>query len=487
MPRKPPPPFGLTLTILRRTRGWSQKELSEASGVPPNLISEYELGTTGLTWERLEMLAACLGWAPDIVDRVLLGFGLMQTTPDAPVSPVEPDEEERWIIDQAAAGAGREAAERLRAILLRVLRRQKAGQARLSAEALWSRLKPLSRAERRTRVTQEPEYQDPFLCERLCAESERAAASNVDRARDLAELALLVAERVPGPPAWRSRLQGYARAFIANARRVANDLPGADAAFANAWKLWREGAAADPSLLNEALLLDLNASLRRAQRRFAEALQLHEQAVAASKPNEAGYILLNKSATLEQSGDFEGSVETLELAARSVQGEHPRLLCVLRFNQTVNLLHLGRLEEAEPRLNETRELAIRLGNELDLVRVRWLDGRIAAARGNESDAMAAFEQVRREFLARKMAYDFALVSLELATLYLERERTGEVKVLAQQMVVIFTAQEVHREALAALKLFCGAAEKEELTVEMAHRLVQYLTKARHNPQLRFEI
>jgi transcriptional regulator with XRE-family HTH domain len=487
MPRPPPPPLGLTLTILRRAQGWSQKELAEASGLSSGVISEYEQGTTELTRDRLETLAAVLGWPPGTVDRVLLGFGLMQPDPEAPVSPVDPDEEERRIIDRAAAVAAREAAERLRAGLIRELRQEKARQARRAAEALWLRLKPLSRAERRARVTAKPEYQDPFLCERLGAESVKAAASDAGRARELAELALLVAERLPGPPAWRSRLQGYAWAFIGNARRVASDLPAAEAAFARAWTLWREGAAADSGLLAEARLLDLEASLRRDQRRFTEALRLHDYALAGAKPDEMGQFLLNKASTLEENGDFECSIETLEQAARSIDGfREPRQMFALRFNQAVNLLHVGRLAEAEPRLAEARELAVRLGNELDLVRVLWLDGRIAAIRGDKK-AIAAFEQARQEFLARKVAYDFALVSLELAALYLERERTGEVKVLAQQMVLIFKAQEVHREALAALKLFCEAAEKEELTVEMAHRLLQYLTKARHDPQLRFEI
>ncbi len=384
------------------------------------------------------------------------------------------------------AVAAREAAEALRADLIRNLRQEKAGQARLVAEALWLKLKPLSGAARRERVTREPEYQDPFLCERLCAESERAAASDAGRARDLAELALLVAEYLSGPPAWRSRLQGYAWAFIGNARRVANDLPAAEAAFVRAWNLWREGAAADSGLLSEALVLDLEASLRRAQRRFAEALILHDQALAATQRGDASYILLNKAFTLEQSGDFERSIEALEQAASSVEGEQSRLLCVLRFNQTVNLVHLSRLAEAELRLAEARKLAVQLGNELDIVRVRWLDGRIAAVRGESRAATEAFEQVRYEFAARKMAYDFALVSLELAVLYRERERTGEVKVLARQMMWIFKAQGVHREALAALDLFRGAAEREDLTVEMGRRLIKYLTKARHHPQLRFE-
>ncbi len=69
-------------------------------------------------------------------------------------------------------------------------------------------------------------------------------------------------------------MQGYCWAHIANARWVGNDHSGADEAFARAWDLWRAGSAqSDPDLLAEWRLLDLEASLRRAERRFPESLE----------------------------------------------------------------------------------------------------------------------------------------------------------------------------------------------------------------------
>jgi hypothetical protein len=71
-------------------------------------------------------------------------------------------------------------------------------------------------------------------------------------------------------------------------------------------------------------------------------------------------------------------------------------------------------------------------------------------------------------------------------LYLKQGRPGEVKTLARQMTPIFQAQGVHREALAALRLFCRAAGDETVTVEMARHLVEYLHRARYDPKLRFK-
>jgi hypothetical protein len=85
-----------------------------------------------------------------------------------------------------------------------------------------------------------------------------------------------------------------------------------------------------------------------------------------------------------------------------------------------------------------------------------------------------------------MAYDVALVSLEIATLYAGLGRTEQVKTLARHMTPIFQAHAIHREALAALALFRQAAEREGVTVEFARDVLSYLRKARYNPELRFE-
>ncbi len=64
--------------------------------------------------------------------------------------------------------------------------------------------------------------------------------------------------------------------------------------------------------------------------------------------------------------------------------------------------------------------------------------------------------------------------------------TAQVKALAREMVAVFEPQESHREALAALRLYREAAEKEAVTVELIRRLIDYLQRARRNPHLRFE-
>lgn len=105
----------------------------------------------------------------------------------------------------------------------------------------------------------------------------------MDESREWADLALFIAERLPGEESWRSRVQGHCWFHLANVRRVANDFDGSDEAFARARELWKAGSDSDPDLLPEWLPLALEASLRREQHRFSETLKLLEQAMAASK------------------------------------------------------------------------------------------------------------------------------------------------------------------------------------------------------------
>jgi tetratricopeptide (TPR) repeat protein len=133
-----------------------------------------------------------------------------------------------------------------------------------------------------------------------------------------------------------------------------------------------------------------------------------------------------------------------------------------------------------------RELAESLGNNIDLVRLLWLEGKCAAGLGQRDKALTSLEQVRRAFEDRKLPFDFALASLDLALLYREEGRSAEIKALAGEMLRIFEAQQVHREALGAVILFQEAAEKEQVTAALALRLGAYLRRAQSAPGLRFE-
>jgi transcriptional regulator with XRE-family HTH domain len=352
-------------------------------------------------------------------------------------------------------------------------------EARREAEEVWAALErfPIPDRRRLLELSLRPD-RSVALAARACEASTRTLSHKVEEALELAELSLFIAEQVPEDR--RSRARSYCWCFIGNARRVATDFDAADEAFVRSWSLRQAGADSDPELLPEWRLLDLEASLRREQRRFSEALALLDGARAASggAPEAAARILLKKERVLNVKGDFEGALAALAEAAPFVEvSGDPHLLFALHFNRTDDLCHLERWEEAAKLLPVVTKMAAEQGNSLDLIRLGWLQAKVAAGQGRTQEAIAKLEKVSGDFTDRRLPYEAALSSLDLAVIWLKAGRNAEVALIAIGMKWIFEAKKIQREALMALRLFCDAAEREAATVELARRVIADLEKA----------
>ncbi|PYQ56702.1 MAG: hypothetical protein DMF53_24725 [Acidobacteria bacterium] len=482
MERKIPPPLSLALDILRTRQGWTQKELAAATGIPANLLSDYERGRKTLTRERLESLLEAMGLQPSGALRAAMRF-----LQDEEIREPDPPDPESRQIEVVAADSGRLMADVTRSLMELWTSRGQALEARQQARSLWEGLKRRDPEQRRLLVEKVAKLRNWALSELLCEESIKAAGDSADRALDLADLALRVAEVIPGDEPWRQRVQGYAWAHVGNARRVKGDLPSADEAFGRFQKLWSAGAIGDPSLLNEARVLGLEAVLRRVQTRFAEARDLLDRALAVDKGYETKYLLITQAKLLEEMDDFSGAVAALQKAAPIIESEGDmRFILLLRQNLAVSLCSLGRYGQAGELLPEIEALAVKVGNDLDELRVRWLKGRLAVGLGQWDEAARIFFSVREGLVSRGITYDSTLVSLELAIVYLEGGRLEEVKNLVRQMVSVFQSQGIHREALAALMIFRDAAERKTVTSDLARSLIRYFRRVQGNPDLKFE-
>lgn len=483
--RPKPPLSSVTILALRKAKGLTDAELGEGAGMSEKMANAYQSGSREPKEEVRERLVAATGCDPGADVPVEMALERACRPGEEPLSPVDPTPAERRALARATLAAGLAWADAAEERMVRFLRARRAQRARRKADPLWEILKRCTPRRRRLLIEVSEPYQRWYVAERLAHESEKAASHKPALALELAERALRAAELSPGNELWHSRIAGYCLLFVSNARRVQGELNRADADLVRAEELWKEGAAADPGLLAEWRLPDRKASLRRGQRRFEEALDLHDEALALG-PEAAGRILLNKSATLEQMGDGERALKVLEEAEPRVEtrGE-PNLLFALRFNRTATLCDLERIREAEEMLPRVRELAMELRQDLHLVRLRWLEGRVHAGLGRIEEAIKALEEVRERFAGLDMAYDCALASAKLAALYLRQERTAEVKALALWMEQVFRSLGIHREALAALLLFCNAVRQEWATAELAERLFSYLQRARHDPEMKF--
>jgi transcriptional regulator with XRE-family HTH domain len=478
MLEKIPSALGLALSWLRNARGWPKMRLASALRIADSLLSRYERGDA-LSRESLESALAPLDYPPEAVDVLLFAHRLIfHELPEEGASSLAPTPEERRGILRATLSTGLTAAEVTYAELHRRKRQEKLEAARREAQAAWERLKGATPKERQELIATFPEYRTVALVAQVCEASVRAAAHRVEIARERAELALDIAKRVPGEASLQA--QSYCWGHIGNSRRVATDFDSADEAIAQAWKLWTSGAGIEPELLPEWRLFDLEASLRREQNRFPEALALLDQARAASEgdPVATARILLNKEHLFERTGDRKGALAALAAAAQFVEAARDSyLLFAFRFKTANHLCGLEKWKKVAKLLPVVCEMAVERGNELELIRVGWLQAKVAAGQGRDEEAVSRLEQVSEDFTAHKLPYEAALSSLDLAVLWLKAGRNGDVAQLAVAMRWIFAEKGMAAEALEALALFCEAARQETATLEQARRVIANLEKA----------
>jgi len=374
-------------------------------------------------------------------------------------------------------------------------------RSRAEARELWSELEPYRFEDQYYLIRTHQRFLAWGFCELLCQESLRLAAVDAGRAVERAELAVLISDLMKDDEPVTDRrlyqLRGYAWAHDGNARRVLGDLRGADESFAIAEAWWEAGEAELGDCLGyEPVILELKASLRIAQRRFPEAFALLDRIYAihtqSDRPEHrdahlAGRALVTKALALAEMNEPEKAIELLEQAEGMVDMKRdPRLVLCLRHNLLSDLTTVERYADAESRLPGAEILCRELDTPLDLIRLRWTEGRIAAGLGHTNEAIELLRELRQEFVERKMAFDAALVTLELTELYARKGCTEEVKALSLEMAGIFQAQDVPREALAALLFFQRAAQRERATAKLAREIATFLQQLRANPELRFE-
>jgi len=483
-----PTPVGAVLRFFRFSFGLNEQAFATKAKVDVSTVWRWE-HTDVLTRDRLvELLDDLLDVPPEAVDEALSAHR-RATTREEMEGPYALSDMERRLLGRVSVTAGQAGAETTRRELALERIRHRAARHTAWAAAEWTRLKKLPRDLQETTLQgHRGSVRSWALAVHLCEASEAAAAHSAAEALRLARLGVSLAREAPGSPRWRRRLLGHCEPFEANALRVGGTLPAAREAFARADEAWAEGEGGDPAgLLDATRRLDLKASLLRQDGRFEEAFVLLDQALAGSPPAAAARLLIKKATTHSRAGDYARAIEVLrEAEPRLDQERDPRLSWVFHLNRSVVYCHLDQYEEAGAWLPLIEILAAGLRNKLDEVRTLWLRGRIRAGFGAEQEALAALAQVRHHFYEERIAYDYALVSLELATVYLEQGRANHVKRLAAELRWIFKDQGVHQEALAALALFCQAAEMHEAQAGWTRHLVKYLYQAQHNPSLRFD-
>lgn len=362
---------------------------------------------------------------------------------------------------------------------------------RAQAPALFVELTGYAVTQRDLIARNDPRFRTWGLFELLVERSLEVAVRDSGYAEELGLLALRLSEQLD-PQVYDARMiedyQGRAWAHIGNARRVRSDLRDAEEAFDKADEHLRRGSQES---VERAIFFDLKASLRRAQRRFDEAIKLLRRAVSIflqhGHRHRAGRSLVNLATVRNHSGNPEQAIPILQQASELIDPEQePRLLLCARHNLIDYLAGSGRFLEAQGLYRETRPLYRDFPDAWAQNRRKWVRGKIARGLGQPRLAESLFLACRDGFIEEGIPYDTALVSLELATLYAEQGRTDDLKRLAREMLPIFSSLQIHREALAALTFLRQAIEAEQASLEVVTGVASYLRRARHDPGLAFQ-
>jgi len=283
------------------------------------------------------------------------------------------------------------------------------------------------------------------LCRNLRYSDREKLTLSASFAVTLAERAKATAGELPE----LADLQARAWAELGNAYRAADDMGAAEAALGHALMRSDQGSG-DPLLL--ARLMEMTAALCTDQRRFSEARRLLDFAETVyaheGEPQAGARTLISKGVSAIYSLDSEEAIGFLSAGMRQIDPQQdPKLALVAVHGLLWCLVECGRAVEARKLLGESYPLYEAHGQHFDQLKRVWLEGRIANQLGEDESAERAFQQVGEGYREADLAYDFALVSLDLAALWVGQKRTSEVRGLVDEIITILSARNIQREAL----------------------------------------
>jgi tetratricopeptide (TPR) repeat protein len=342
-------------------------------------------------------------------------------------------------------------------------------------------LRELPPAQRRQKVATGRRFQTPAVCELLIEESRgtREPAGAAEWAGLAVAAAGLLDARQVGSTFLRS-VQARAWGRLGDARRRTGDLAGAEEALATAAKALAEGADA----LDRAELLELQARLLAEQDRLDDAECLLGRTVALYRAlgerHLEGRVLILAAAVRDRRGGEEAERETIgrlrEGLARLDEDREPALAAPA-FHRLAGLLaKAGQGEEARVALDRARALYERAADTPNLVRLRLLEGTLAAALGStEAEAAeTAFRDAMREALRAGLGQEAARALLELALLYARQDRSADLQRLAGELSPICRLPGVGMSVTMALLFFRRLVETGFATQDVLFEVALFL-------------
>jgi tetratricopeptide (TPR) repeat protein len=345
-----------------------------------------------------------------------------------------------------------------------------------SADELQAELSSLPPEEQVRLIGSDRRFANPELVKRLVDASQAVRFHDSERLLHLAHLACLVAESCSkedcGSPERLADLRCQSWRQYGTGLRVQSRLRESDAAFTRAQRFCEEGTG-DPPV--RAQLYATLLSLRMAQRRFNEAIELAEQAgqiyLEIGDRNALASTLVQKAIAFIYAGDPGEAVPILNRAIPLINGQDdPHLLLAACHNLVQCYLDLERPEQALSLFFEIRGLYREVDDALILLRAGLQEGYMLRDLGHLRAAEAALLRAREGFCEHKLMQEAAMVSLDLAAIYVKVGDTEKLKEMVATTVPIFHSLGVDRETLAFLLQLQQLTEQSPKAFELIRAL-----------------
>ena len=352
--------------------------------------------------------------------------------------------------------------------------------------AALSRLDLLPPEEQAWQVSTPP-FVQPAVIRALIDRSHDARYQDAEEMLHFAKLARIAADACVGDDALGdlklADLRARAWGQYGNALRVLGRPLEAQEALLTAQR-HRQAGTGDPML--RAWLLERLSPLAIFQGSLKEAVERCEEAGAIYQQLGERHLLastmVQKAIAETYAGETESAVRTLNQAIPLIDKEEdPHILLAACHNLIRCYIDLDQPEQALRLYSETHELYQEFDDPLILLRAAWQEGQLLRDLGHLRAAEAALLRARQGYVERKLAYEAALVSLELATVYVKLGLVEELKSTVTATIPIFHALRVKLDTLAALLQLRQVADQEQQALDLIRVLsaqIEPLPKSR---------